>query len=69
MKTVKTTLFPNSKNRSVYFDVEESICAYEKACGEKVNENVINIIRSYGPIINQAYNEGFRDGLEAAANE
>lgn len=69
MKTVKTTLFPDAKNRSVYFDVDESISAYERGCGRKLNENAEKIIRSYGSIINQAYNEGFRDGKEAAANE
>lgn len=62
MKQVKTTLFPESQNRSIYFDVEEGIRIFEKETGKAFSEKAAEILRAYGPIINQAYNEGFRDG-------
>lgn len=61
---VKTTLFPESKNKSVYFDVEEGIHIFEELTGKKVNEVVAEIIRNYAPIINMAYEVGYKDGME-----
>ncbi len=67
MNTVKTTLFPESKNRSVYFDVEEGIRIFEEKTGKKVAEGAAEIVREYASIINRAYNDGLRDGKEVAA--
>ena len=66
MSEVKTTLFPESQNRSVYFDVEEGIRMFENESGRAFSEKAAEILRAYGPIINQAYDEGYRDGREAA---
>lgn len=66
MNTVKTTLFPKSKNRSVYFDVEEGIRIFEEETGEPISEATARIVREYAPIINQAYNDGVRDCETAA---
>ena len=66
MQSVRTTLFAESKNRSVYFDVEEGICIYEEMTGKRVGEGTAEIIRNYAPIINRAYEEGFRDGKKVA---
>lgn len=67
MNTVKTTLLPESKNRSVYFDVDEGIRLCEERTGKKFSETAAQIIRDYAPIINRASNDGLRDGKEVAA--
>lgn len=64
MNTVKTTLFSNQMNRTVYFDADESIEMYEKTTGKKVSKRVAELIRCWEPIVNQAYEYGVRDGKE-----
>lgn len=66
MNTVKSTLIPESKNRSVYFDADEDIRLCEERTGKKISETAAQVIRDYAPIINRAYNDGLRDGKEVA---
>lgn len=67
MNFVKSTLLPESKNRSVYFDVDEGIRLCEERTGKKISETAAQIIRDYAPIINRAYNDGLRDGMRGGS--
>lgn len=68
MKTVRTTFLPRQKNRSVYFDAEETECYFEKTCGHKqVPTKRKEYHKNLGAIINAAYNDGFQDGIAESA--
>lgn len=69
MNNVRSTLFPESKNRSVYFDPDEIIRITEEDTKKKVSENIAAIIRNCAPLINRAYNDGLRDGLRGGGSQ
>lgn len=67
MHTVKTTLIPESKNRTVYVDAEEAISWFEQKHGIKATKNAADVFRAYAAMMNEAYEDGYKDGKEAAA--
>ena len=66
---IRTTAFPDQKNREKYFDADEFIHDYEKKTGEPVADGVKELVRAQEKTINDAYLDGYRDGKEAAHNE
>lgn len=49
-----------------YFDVQKELEAYERITGDKVNEATMKCFADIGYVINQAYEEGYHDGMERA---
>ena len=67
MDTAKKTYRNYEKPTSVYFDPEQEKELYERTSGEKVSVFATELFRMIAPIINAAYEDGFRNGKEEAA--
>lgn len=48
-----------------YFDAEATIAACERAEGHPVSQSIASLIRTVAPYIEQAYEDGYRAGLDA----
>lgn len=63
---IRKTLFPNQKNRNVYFDAVENMRYFEQKTGTEIGEKAKEIIMAYAEFINEAYMDGYQAGKEAA---
>ena len=66
MKTVRTTFLPNQKNKTVYFDAEETEHYFEQTRGRVTTPERSELHKSWEMIITCAYNDGFQDGIAEA---
>lgn len=59
----KSTYIPGQMRADVYFCADEYINDFEREIGHSVSQNVKDIIHDFEGIINDAYQDGYKDGM------